>query len=184
MPITEFTRDRLHHETGRTMGKLSAHLQYDRLGRVSKRAVFKTPYPAPPVQEQSWQYDLRHNLTREQQATAPYAWRHYDYDAADRLQQRESNAFSPETWHYDLASNLLDTPSSGHWQHNQLKQYQGIRYQYRAPRDYPESEVTVPIVTSETRFIWEGLRLLAEERDGCRWSTSMKTRRAMRHWPG
>lgn len=226
MTVTEFTRDRLHRETGRTLGALSAQLQYDRLGRLSKRSVFKTPYPARPEHEQNWHYDLRHNLTREQQAIAPYSWRQYDYDDADRLQSRESNTFSPEVWHYDPAANLLDAQSPGHWRNNQIKSYQGLSYQYdaygrtvekqrngerwhydydaehrlikvthhparqreavhhihfsydplgrrlskrsyySAPLNYPANEVTVPTTTSETRFIWEGLRLLAEERDG------------------
>ncbi len=224
--LTEFTRDSLHRETSRTLGRLSAQRQYDRLGRLSKRSVFRTPYPARPQHEQSWEYDLRHNLTREQQGTAPYSWRQYDYDNADRLQGRESNTFSPEVWRYDPAANLLDPTAQGHCQHNRIKDYQGISYQYdiygrtvekrrngerwvydydsehrlikvtrypvpnrapvhhihfsydplgrrlgkhsyyTAPANYPDNEVMVERSASETRFIWEGLRLLAEERDG------------------
>ena len=41
LPVTEFTRDTLHRELSRTQGGLTMRSEYDRLGRLRRRDVFK-----------------------------------------------------------------------------------------------------------------------------------------------
>ncbi|SUC45589.1 Uncharacterised protein [Providencia stuartii] len=59
--------------------------------------------------ETRWDYDLRHNLVVTQEETTPYGWKNYQYDTNDQLLHRRSDRYSPETYYYDAAANLLQT---------------------------------------------------------------------------
>lgn len=224
--ITEFSRDALHRETGRTQGVLQTGFRYDRHGRVSERWTGRTPHAALAQSKESWHYDLRDNLTQVHQSTTHFRARRYTYDAADHLTGREGPAPSPQHYRYDPASNPLDTTLNiGLWPHNRVLQHDrcdyqydiygrttekrthGERWLYRYNSDHqlvevlhqpvsktrPECVVNfsydplgrriskrvryqrMDLVTfvpdkfqpSETRFLWEGPRLLAEFSGKC-----------------
>ncbi|WP_311754042.1 RHS repeat-associated core domain-containing protein [Proteus columbae] len=128
--ITEFTRDNLHREISRTQGKIVNWRSYDRLGRLTRQAQYHQGQYIRPINETRWDYDLRHNLITTQEETAPYGWKHYQYDATDNLTQRQSDRYSPETYYYDAAANLLQERATSPCQHNRLTEYKGIYYQY------------------------------------------------------
>ncbi|MFU2318849.1 RHS repeat-associated core domain-containing protein [Rahnella sp. PCH160] len=129
--ITEFSRDALHRETGRTQGVLQTGLRYDRHGRISERWTGRTPHSALAQSKESWHYDLRDNLTLVHQSTTHFRARRYTYDAADHLTGREGPAPSPQYYRYDPASNPLDTTINvGLWPHNRVMQHNECDYRY------------------------------------------------------
>jgi RHS repeat-associated protein len=129
--ITEFSRDALHRETGRTQGALNSGWRYDRHGRVCERWTGRTPHAALAQMKEQWQYDLRDNLTQVQQSSAPFTQRQYGYDGADRIIRREETPETDERYRYDRASNPLDYHViATHWQHNRVVEYRGIDYKY------------------------------------------------------
>ncbi|AVF37585.1 RHS repeat-associated core domain-containing protein [Rahnella sikkimica] len=129
--ITEFSRDALHRETGRTQGVLQTGRRYDRHGRVSERWTGRTPHSALAQSKESWHYDLRDNLTLVHQSTTHFRARRYTYDAADHLIGREGPAPSPQYYRYDPASNPLDTTINvGLWPHNLVMQHNECDYRY------------------------------------------------------
>lgn len=129
--ISEFTRDVLHRETGRTQGALNSGWRYDRHGRIAERWTGRTPHSALAQTKESWQYDLRDNLTQVRQSTAHFRERQYHYDAVDRLIRREDGPQAIERCRYDGASNPLDYEViATHWQHNRVAQFRGTDYRY------------------------------------------------------
>ena len=129
--ITEFSRDALHRETGRTQGALNSGWRYDRHGRICERWTGHTPHASLAQMNEQWQYDLRDNLTQVRQSNAPFTERRYGYDGADRLIRREETPETTERYRYDGASNPLDYHViATHWQHNRVVEYRGIDYQY------------------------------------------------------
>lgn len=129
--ITEFTRDHLHREVSRTQGHIVNRRQYDRLGRLSRQTCYHhTQQGTRPLNEMRWDYDLRHNLVAMQEETAPYGWKSYQYDNNEQLLNRRSDRYSPETYYYDAAANILDDAQSSACLHNRVTDYQGYHYEY------------------------------------------------------
>lgn len=130
--ISEFTRDNLHREVSRTQGVIRNQRQYDRLGRLSRQTAYHTGHGVKPVSETRWDYDLRHNLVVMQEETTPYGWKNYQYDTNDQLLHRRSDRYSPESYYYDAAANLLERPDAPACPHNQVIRYEQSTYCYDA----------------------------------------------------
>ncbi len=129
--MTEFTRDSLHRETGRTQGGLMSRVRYDRLGRLRERDVFRGTQqrPAPRVWSARWQHDYRNNLIREERDDNPFAWRQWQYDAAGRLLNQGGSLPDGEQWRWDAASNPLDAGVT-QVAHNRVTRLHGATYRY------------------------------------------------------
>lgn len=129
--ITEFSRDALHRETGRTQGALNSGWRYDRQGRICERWTGRTPQAALAQSREQWHYDPRDNLTQVQQSTPPFRERQYSYDGADRLIRREDTPGAAVRSRYDGASNPLDDDVTvPHWRYNRVAQHRGTDYRY------------------------------------------------------
>lgn len=220
--VSEFTRDRLHRETGRTQGSLSQQRQYDELGRRRWQSSFRHGKISKPEEGLLWRvfrYTGRGEL--EGVSDALRGETHYGYDAEGRLQQHTEprQSLRSRHLHYDLADNLLgeDPLSSGgarqqpaaivsnrlttwqqlfyrydawgnlvsrrHGQHEQHYTYDADNRLISARGRGPEGEFTAHYHydalgrrirktvdyrnrgTETTRFLWQGYRLLQEQRD-------------------
>ncbi|WP_102781224.1 RHS repeat-associated core domain-containing protein, partial [Providencia stuartii] len=128
--ITEFTRDNLHREVTRTQGHIRSQRQYDRLGRLARQTRYHSQQGTKPLTETRWDYDLRHNLVVTQEETTPYGWKNYQYDTNDQLLHRRSDRYSPETYYYDAAANLLQDAHAPACLHNRVTHYHGYTYRY------------------------------------------------------
>lgn len=129
--ITEFSRDALHRETGRTQGALNSGWRYDRQGRICERWTGRTPQTALALRREQWRYDLRDNLTQVQQSVEPFRERQYSYDGADRIIRREEIPGATVRYRYDGASNPLNEEVTvPHWAHNRVLQHRGTSYRY------------------------------------------------------
>ncbi|KEA53435.1 type IV secretion protein Rhs, partial [Mangrovibacter sp. MFB070] len=220
--VSEFTRDRLHRETGRTQGSLFQQRQYDEFGRRRWQSSFRNGTISKPEEGLLWRvfrYTGRGEL--EGVSDALRGETHYGYDAEGRLQQHTEprQSLRSRHLHYDLADNLLgEDPlsSAGARQQpaaivsNRLTTWQQLFYRYDAwgnlvsrrhgqhEQHYaydadnrlisargrgPEGEFTAHYHydalgrrirktvdyrnrgTETTRFLWQGYRLLQEQRD-------------------
>jgi RHS repeat-associated protein len=109
--VSEFTRDRLHRETGRTQGALQQHRQYDALGRrIWQSSTFSYGQVAKPEDGVLWRvfrYTGRGEIEGVSDALRGEV--HYGYDAEGRLlQHREQSLGKPgHKLVYDAADNLL-----------------------------------------------------------------------------
>ncbi|VEI65395.1 RHS repeat-associated core domain-containing protein [Serratia rubidaea] len=222
--VSEFSRDRLHRETGRTQGALQQRRQYDALGRRSwQSSAFSHGQITKPEEGVLWRtfrYTGRGEL--EGVGDALRGEIHYGYDAEGRLlQHREAQQGRPgHRLRYDLADNLTgeqrvsrdpdaDLPPAP-VVNNRLEYWQRMFYRYdgwgnltsrrngvyqqhyvydadnrlikahgRGPQGDFEAQyhydalgrrtrktVTLKGKAPETtRFLWEGYRLLQEQRD-------------------
>ncbi|CVC29333.1 Cell wall-associated polypeptide CWBP200 [Serratia marcescens] len=222
--VSEFTRDRLHRETGRSQGALQQQRRYDAMGRRSwQSSAFghdKLTRPEDGVLWRAYRYTGRGELAGVSDALRGEV--HYGYDAEGRLlQHREPNQGKPGArLVYDLADNLLGerSPQSDidahlplapiadnrltHWQKlfyrydawgnlisrrnglyeqhyrydadNRLVQAHGrgpqgefeVQYHYDALGRRSRKAVRYKGKTEQTtRFLWQGYRLLQEQRD-------------------
>ncbi|TNL05274.1 type IV secretion protein Rhs [Kosakonia cowanii] len=222
--VSEFTRDRLHRETGRTQGALHQQRQYDALGRRSwQSSAFshgQITKPEDGVLWRTFRYTGRGEL--ESVCDALRGEVHYVYDAEGRLLQHRENRLGKagNRLMYDGADNLLGwrspnddvdrhlplAPIAGnrltHWQQlfyrydawgNLVSRRNGMyeqHYRYdadnrliqargRGPEGEFEAEYHYDALgrrtrktvsykgkaPETTRFLWEGYRLLQEQRD-------------------
>ncbi|MDF9722981.1 type IV secretion protein Rhs, partial [Serratia marcescens] len=144
--VSEFTRDRLHRETGRSQGALQQQRRYDAMGRRSwQSSAFghdKLTRPEDGVLWRAYRYTGRGELAGVSDALRGEV--HYGYDAEGRLlQHREPNQGKPGArLVYDLADNLLGerSPQSDIDAHlplapiadNRLTHWQKLFYRYDA----------------------------------------------------
>ncbi|MGL6019745.1 MAG: RHS repeat-associated core domain-containing protein [Gibbsiella quercinecans] len=222
--VSEFTRDRLHRETGRTQGALHQQRRYDALGRRSWQSSGFHPgqitRPEDGVLWRAFRYTGRGELAGVSDALRGDI--HYGYDPEGRLlQHREHNQGKPgNRLLYDAADNLLgeNSVSSDIERHlplapmasNRLTHWQQLFYRYdawgnlvsrrsglyeqhytydgdnrlvRAHGRGPQGEFTAQYhydalgrrtrktvcykgkTPETTRFVWQGYRLLQEQRD-------------------
>ncbi|WP_240666827.1 RHS repeat-associated core domain-containing protein, partial [Serratia marcescens] len=222
--VSEFTRDRLHRETGRSQGALQQQRRYDALGRRSwQSSAFghdKLTRPEDGVLWRAYRYTGRGELAGVSDALRGEV--HYGYDAEGRLlQHREPNQGKPGArLVYDLADNLLGerSPQSDIDAHlplapiadNRLRHWQKLFYRYdawgnlisrrnglyeqhyrydadnrlvqahgRGPQGEFEAQYHYDALgrrsrkavrykgktEQTTRFLWQGYRLLQEQRD-------------------
>ncbi|ADP11312.1 Rhs-family protein [Erwinia sp. Ejp617] len=220
--VSEFTRDRLHRETGRSQGALHQQRRYDALGRRSwQSSAFsdgKITRPEDGILWRAFRYTGRGELAGVSDALRGEV--HYGYDAEGRLlQHRElKSGRVGNRLLYDAADNLLgeksphDDPDLNlppplssnrlpHWQRlfyrydvwgnlvsrrhgvneqhytydadNRLIHARGFgpqgefsaRYHYDALGRRSRKEVTFAGKAPQTtRFLWQGYRLLQEQR--------------------
>ncbi|UWS32697.1 RHS repeat-associated core domain-containing protein [Erwinia pyrifoliae] len=220
--VSEFTRDRLHRETGRSQGALHQQRRYDALGRRSwQSSAFsdgKITRPEDGILWRAFRYTGRGELAGISDALRGEV--HYGYDAEGRLlQHRElKSGRVGNRLLYDAADNLLggqsphDDPAQPpppplssnrlpHWQRlfyrydvwgnlvsrrhgvneqhytydadNRLIHARGFgpqgefsaRYHYDALGRRSRKEVTFAAKAPQTtRFLWQGYRLLQEQR--------------------
>ena len=132
LPVTEFTRDTLHRELSRTQGGLTMRSEYDRLGRLRRRDVFKgdSQRPAPRVWSRRRDFDYGNNLIREERDDNPFSQTLWNYDNAGRLLSQDGAQPGNEKWRWDGAGNPLDRHSAAHVMHNRVTGLNGIRWQY------------------------------------------------------
>ncbi|WP_210483821.1 glycohydrolase toxin TNT-related protein [Pantoea ananatis] len=132
LPVTEFTRDTLHRELSRTQGGLTTRSEYDRLGRLRRRDVFKgeAQRPAPRVWSRRRDFDYGNNLIREERDDNPFSQTLWHYDNAGRLLSQEGAQPGNEQWRWDGAGNPLDRHAASHIMHNRVTELNGIRWQY------------------------------------------------------
>ncbi|MGK8933014.1 RHS repeat-associated core domain-containing protein [Pluralibacter gergoviae] len=132
LPVTDFTRDALHRETGRTQGLLTSRSEYDRLGRLHRRDVFTggAHRPAPVRWSRRWDYDYRNNLIREERDDNPFSWHRWQYDGAGRLLAQDGTLPGQEQWRWDGAGNPLDGQAAEAVAHNRVTGMNGIRWRY------------------------------------------------------
>ncbi|MEB6334755.1 RHS repeat-associated core domain-containing protein [Serratia rhizosphaerae] len=220
--VSEFSRDRLHRETGRTQGALHQRRQYDALGRRSwQSSGFSHGQLTKPEDGVLWR--VYHYSGRGEIAGVDDALRgeiRYGYDAEGRLlQHREAQQGKPgHRLRYDLADNLLGAQSASraleeqppplsdnrltHWQQlfyrydawgNLTRRRNGLYEQHyvydadnRLTAAYghgPQGEFRAQYhydalgrrtrkqvdykgkAAQSTRFLWQGYRLLQEQRD-------------------
>jgi len=222
--VSEFTRDRLHRETGRTQGALQQQRQYDALGRRRwQSSGFLHGQIVKPEDGALWR--VFHYTGRGELEGVSDALRgdiHYGYDAEGRLLQHREKNLGKRGLRlvYDAADNLLGekSPHSEVESHlplaavsnNRLPQWQQLFYRYDAwgnlvsrrnglyEQHYrydadnrlihaqgrgPEGEFVAHYhydalgrrsrkqvqlkgkPTVSTRFLWQGYRLLQEQRD-------------------
>ncbi|MFC6336099.1 type IV secretion protein Rhs [Pseudomonas sp. CCM 7891] len=212
--ISDFERDRVHREVQRTQGQLKTSTAYDRSGRVRsrQRRSIDQPWQLPPLVETDYSYDPSDNLIGRRRIDRQHdRQEHLGYDATGRILVGHQVGQS-ETYAYDAAANLLDSPTQGGLvRHNRLLTYQDKRYRYdafgrmiekrSAARGFQrfaydaehrlievrsqkgERETIVRMAydplgrriektehdsngyaLGETRFVWDGLRLLQEHR--------------------
>jgi len=158
--VTDFTRDALHRETARTQGLIKTLTHYDRSGRITRLSQqLANPNASLPTSALSdIQYDYDHadrltTVTRQRHGgrtgfgldgrpvhprnpLPPPQRQHYRYDPADRLTHSlyPQHNHPGETFHYDPASNLLntDTPTinAPHIPHNRIRAYKDKRYHW------------------------------------------------------
>ena len=130
--MTDFTRDALHRETGRTQGLLTSRSEYDRLGRLHRRDVFTggAHRPAPVRWSRRWDYDYRNNLIREERDDNPFSWHRWQYDGAGRLLTQDGTLPGQEQWRWDGAGNPLDGQAAEAVAHNRVTGLNGIRWRY------------------------------------------------------
>ncbi|NIL17667.1 RHS repeat-associated core domain-containing protein [Pseudomonas sp. AN3A02] len=209
--ISDFERDRLHREVQRTQGQLRTNTAYDRSGRVRsrQRRSIDQPWQLPPLVETDYSYDPSDNLIGRRRVDRVHdRQEQLGYDSTDRILVCHQVGRS-ETYSYDAAANLLDSPHQGGLvRHNRLLTYQDKRYRYDAlgrmiekrssirgfQRFAYDAESRLVEVRNEsgnvvrmsydplgrrvektehddngnplgqTRFIWDGLRLLQEHK--------------------
>ncbi|NWB88969.1 RHS repeat-associated core domain-containing protein [Pseudomonas gingeri] len=219
--ISDFERDSLHREVLRTQGQINTRSEYDRSGRLrsrSRRSVGQ-PMQLPAAVQQHFDYDPSDNLIsrRDRQPSSEHR-QLLHYDATGRIVASQDNVQGlRETFTYDAAANLLDSPPAGigRVEHNLLLAYQDKRYRYdafgrmiekrsagrRLQRFAYDAESRLIEVRSqegtretvvrmhydplgrriaktehdhngyllgETRFTWDGLRLLQEQKNNQR----------------
>ncbi|MCF5156919.1 type IV secretion protein Rhs [Pseudomonas sp. PA-6-2E] len=136
--ISDFERDRLHREVLRTQGQLSTRSEYDRSGRLRsrQRRLNSQPTLMPAAAQKQFEYDPADNLIGklDQQPAAQHR-QLLHYDATGRIiASQDSLHGQRETFAYDAAANLLDSPHAGAGLvvHNKLLTYQDKRYRYDA----------------------------------------------------
>ncbi|RSC28597.1 type IV secretion protein Rhs [Pseudomonas putida] len=214
--VCDFERDRLHREVSRTQGRMSLTREYDRCGRLRTQLRRNAQQPAhgPAPWQQRFVFDDLDNLVqryiqqpgKQHQVLLPH-------DASGRVMACQSAlAGQNESFHYDLAANLTETPGVA-VRHNQLQRYRDNRYRYdgfarllerRSSQyglqtfTYDAQERLVQVATvlhgrerkvsmhydplgrrigkdehddrgnllGSTRFLWDGLQLLGETRNG------------------
>ena len=211
--ISEFTRDRLHRETGRSQGALYQRRGYDALGRRSWQssgvAQGIVTRPEEGVLWRTFRYTGRGELESVHDALRGDV--HYGYDPEGRLLQHLEPRQNPlaRRLQYDLADNLIDAPPVpvvsnrlAHWQRlfyrydawgnlvsrrsglseqhyvydadNRLLQASGhgpqggfsAQYHYDALGRRTRKTVAYKGKRPQTtRFLWQGYRLLQEQRD-------------------
>ncbi|CAM7674934.1 Zn-binding Pro-Ala-Ala-Arg (PAAR) domain, involved in Type VI secretion [Phytobacter diazotrophicus] len=132
LPISDFTRDELHREVGRTQGLLTSRNEYDRLGRIHRRDVFtgNAQRPAPARWSRRWDYDYRNNPVREERDDDPFNWCNWKYDSAGRLLEQDGTSPGKEQWRWDAAGNPLDNSLQQSVRHNRLTRLNGIQWSY------------------------------------------------------
>ncbi|WP_248804926.1 RHS repeat-associated core domain-containing protein [Pseudomonas sp. MWU13-2100] len=136
--ISDFERDSLHREVLRTQGRLSTRSEYDRSGRLRARSRRPTGQPTqlPASVQQHFDYDLSDNLIgRIDRQPGGEHRQLLHYDATGRIVASQDNVQGlRETFAYDAAANLLDSPPTGTGRvaHNTLLSYQDKRYRYDA----------------------------------------------------
>jgi len=136
--ISDFERDRLHREVLRTQGQLSTRSEYDRSGRLRsrQRRLAAQPSLMPATAQKQFEYDPADNLIGklDQQPAAQHR-QLLHYDATGRIiASQDSLHGQRETFAYDAAANLLDSPHAGAGLvvHNKLLTFQDKRYRYDA----------------------------------------------------
>ncbi len=132
LPISDFTRDELHREVGRTQGLLTSRNEYDRLGRIHRRDVFtgNAQRPAPARWSRRWDYDYRNNPVREERDDDPFNGCNWKYDSAGRLLEQDGTLPGKEQWRWDAAGNPLDNSLQQSVRHNRLTRLNGIQWSY------------------------------------------------------
>lgn len=132
LPISDFTRDELHREVGRTQGLLTSRNEYDRLGRIHRRDVFtgNAQRPAPARWSRRWDYDYRNNPVREERDDDPFNGCNWKYDSAGRLLEQDGTSPGKEQWRWDAAGNPLDNSLQQSVRHNRLTRLNGIQWSY------------------------------------------------------
>lgn len=134
--ISDFERDRLHREISRTQGSLITRSEYDRSGRLRsrKRSLAEQLSPLRAGDGRHFEYDPGDNLIgRTDQHASGHHRKLLHYDATQRIIASQDNLYGQnETFAYDAAANLLDSPIAGAGLvvHNQLLTYQDKRYRY------------------------------------------------------
>ena len=122
----------MHRELSRTQGGLTTRSEYDRLGRLRRRDVFKgeAQRPAPRVWSRRRDFDYGNNLIREERDDNPFSQTLWHYDNAGRLLSQEGAQPGNEQWRWDGAGNPLDRHAASHIMHNRVTELNGIRWQY------------------------------------------------------
>ena len=211
--VSEFTRDRLHREIGRSQGALYQRRGYDALGRRSwQSSGFAQGIVTRPEEGVLWRtfrYTGRGELESVHDALRGDV--HYGFDPEGRLLQHLEPQQNPlaRRLQYDLADNLVDAPPVpvvsnrlAHWQRlfyrydawgnlvsrrsalneqhyvydadNRLLRASGrgpqgdfsAQYHYDALGRRTRKTVTYKGKRPQTtRFLWQGYRLLQEQRD-------------------
>ncbi|POA51998.1 MULTISPECIES: RHS repeat-associated core domain-containing protein [unclassified Pseudomonas] len=136
--ISDFERDRLHREVLRTQGRISTHSEYDRTGRLRSRMRRPTGQQQllSASRERQFAYDPANQLVGRIDRLPQGEHRQLlHYDATGRIiASQDSPQGTSETFAYDAAANLLDSPQAGAGLvvHNKLLTYQDKRYRYDA----------------------------------------------------
>ncbi|WP_256593059.1 RHS repeat-associated core domain-containing protein [Pseudomonas sp. 2822-15] len=160
--ISDFERDRLHRELQRTQGKLKTNTAYDRSGRVRsrQRRSIDQPWQLPPSAENNYSYDHGNNLIGRRRTERQHdRQEHLGYDSTGRILVSHQGGRS-ETYAYDAAANLLDSPLQGGLvRHNRLLTYQDKRYRYDALGRMIEKRSTAHGVQ---RFVYDAESRLVE----------------------
>ncbi|UMZ11987.1 RHS domain-containing protein [Pseudomonas sp. MPFS] len=132
--VSDFERDRLHREVLRTQGQVSMQSEYDRGGRL--RARLRRANVQANAQDRHLEYDSNDNLVGLIDRHANGQHRQlFHYDATGRIiASQDGLQGQKESFAYDAAANLLETPPQGAGlvEHNKLLTYQDKRYRYDA----------------------------------------------------
>ncbi|WP_168403489.1 PAAR domain-containing protein, partial [Erwinia amylovora] len=221
-PVSEFTRDRLHRETGRSQGALHQQRRYDALGRRSwQSSAFGDGQITRPEDGMLWRafrytgrgelagvsdalrgevhygYDAEGRLLQHRELQSGRTGSRLLYDAADNLLGGQSPHDDPERpppppqssnrlphwqrlfYRYDVWGNLVSRRHGLNEQHytydadNRLIRARGsgpqgefsAQYHYDALGRRSRKEVTFAGKAPQTtRFLWQGYRLLQEQR--------------------
>lgn len=122
--ITEFTRNIMQREIGRTQGKLTTTFNRDPLIRMATQVVQADG--ASPVIKRDYIYDATGNLIRCHDIRSGVT--NYQYDSLGQISQ-VTTPIGEEIFAFDPAHNIVE-----HYTHkvdnNRLEQYHGVQYRY------------------------------------------------------
>ncbi len=133
--ISDFERDDLHREIGRTQGLLTQRIGYDQLGRRAWQSSAGQNEAQAPGQGRLWR-SYRYHVSGDlaEQRDNLRGGIEFQYDPAGHLQrQTRAGAHEQEQFAWDAAGNLLDDvrrASAGAVEGNRLKVWQDIRLEY------------------------------------------------------
>ncbi|ELE9687936.1 PAAR domain-containing protein [Enterobacter kobei] len=170
--VTELTRDRLHREVRRTQGAREQLRQYDSLGRRTlQRSELSTDVTLPEkaLLERLYRYTARGELSGVSDTLRGEV--DYGYDAEGRLLKHYEarQGHSRAQFSYDAADNLAASGDAAPVTDNRLQHWQALFMKYdhwgNLVSRRTRKIVTTTHGTTETRFLWQGYRLLQEQQE-------------------